>query len=154
MVFPVLADAALVAATLDGDDAPANVGALIREIVQLAERGGVTRFGDWALCAAVACALTEQLELFPHTAADTMSRWGAAALLIADRRFGEAADLLAEMGARADEALARLLSGRDLIAAGRATEGEAQLRRAIGFWQAVGATAYLAMAEDLLAKTA
>jgi class 3 adenylate cyclase/tetratricopeptide (TPR) repeat protein len=154
MIFPVLADAALVAATLDGADAAAHVGALIREIVQLAERGGVTRFGDWALCAAVTCALTGQLELFPHTGADTTSRWGAAALLIADRRFGEAADLLAGIGARADEALVRLLAGRQLVAEGRTAEGEAQLRRAIAFWQEVGATAYLGMAEELLAKTA
>jgi class 3 adenylate cyclase/tetratricopeptide (TPR) repeat protein len=154
MVFPVLADAALVAATLDDVQAAASVGALIREIIELAERGGVTRFGDWALCAAVACALTDQIELFPKAGADTTSRWGDAALLIADRRFEEAADLLADMGARADEALVRLLAGRDLIDAGHVAAGEVHLRRAIAFWQEVGATAYLGMAEELLARTA
>lgn len=70
------------------------------------------------------------------------------------RRHREAADKLALIGAKPEEALARLLAARSLIADGRRAEGEAELRPAVAFWNQVGATQLGALAEGLLAKIA
>jgi hypothetical protein len=61
---------------------------------------------------------------------------------------------LAALGARPEEAFARLLSARARIGHGNRADGEAELRRAIGFWNEVGATDHIAMAGAMLAKTA
>ncbi len=82
------------------------------------------------------------------------SRWLAPATLIAEERYGEAADELALLGARPEEALTRLLLAQARIADGHRAEGEAQLSRAIDFWRDVRAAHHAAMAERMLARTA
>jgi hypothetical protein len=74
--------------------------------------------------------------------------------MIADARYVEAADELADIGGRSQEALARLLAARALIREGSRPDAEAELRRAVAFWADAGATRLLALAEDLLARTA
>jgi class 3 adenylate cyclase/tetratricopeptide (TPR) repeat protein len=69
--------------------------------------------------------------------------WAEAAGAVLDGSFVEAADHLAEMGDAADEAYARLRSGRD-----------DQIRRAVEFYRSVGATRYIREGEALLAATA
>jgi hypothetical protein len=65
-----------------------------------------------------------------------------------------AAEVLASMGSKAEEAFARLVAGERLWAASRRHEAEAQLGRALAFHRSVGATAYVARAEALLRSTA
>ena len=69
--------------------------------------------------------------------------WLEAALAIAGGRIESAADILAEMGNVADEAYARLRSGRDH-----------EIRRALEFYRSVGATRYIEQGESMLAATA
>ncbi|HEX6673575.1 MAG TPA: BTAD domain-containing putative transcriptional regulator [Actinomycetes bacterium] len=76
----------------------------------------------------------------------------ARALLAGDP--GAAADRYARIGSRPDEARARLLDGRRLLAAGRPDLARAQLHRAAAFWRQVAATPLLREAETLAAMTA
>jgi class 3 adenylate cyclase/tetratricopeptide (TPR) repeat protein len=69
--------------------------------------------------------------------------WSEIATAIADGGFVRAADGLAEIGALAEEAYARLRAG-----------SEGQVRRALDFYRSVGATRYLREGEALLAATA
>jgi hypothetical protein len=77
----------------------------------------------------------------------------------AARRLGEghlleAADAFAAIPVARMEAEARLLAARELVAAGRRAEADAQLERALRFFRAARATSYLRKAEALLAATA
>jgi class 3 adenylate cyclase/tetratricopeptide (TPR) repeat protein len=77
------------------------------------------------------------------------SPWlGAARALIAGEP-SRAADLYARIGARPEEAGARLAAARLALAAGRAAEAEADLDAAAAFYREVGAYARLAEAEAL-----
>jgi tetratricopeptide (TPR) repeat protein len=78
------------------------------------------------------------------------SRWYEAGTAYVERRYTDAADVLAAIGARTDEAHARLRAGRELLADGRAQEAEAQIERALAFWRPVGAARYVRDAEALL----
>jgi hypothetical protein len=84
----------------------------------------------------------------------TPSRWLAAlrALLAGDA--ARAAEEYAQIGSRADEAVARLAAGRRLLAAGNPGQAQAQLEVAAAFWREVGATALLDQAASLLAAAA
>jgi hypothetical protein len=61
-----------------------------------------------------------------------------------------AAASYAEIGARPDEAYARLTAARRLLGDGRLAEGRTELDRALGFYREVGATTHLAAATELL----
>jgi class 3 adenylate cyclase/tetratricopeptide (TPR) repeat protein len=74
-----------------------------------------------------------------------------AARLALRGRVVEAADEFAKIGGMAEEAAVRLLAARRLIEAGRRTEGDAQLHRALAFYRAVGAVQVVREAEALLA---
>jgi hypothetical protein len=65
-----------------------------------------------------------------------------------------AADIYADLGAVALEAEVRLIAGEQLIESGRRSEGEEQLERALAFYRGVGAVAYVARGESLLAASA
>jgi class 3 adenylate cyclase len=62
-----------------------------------------------------------------------------------------AADLLEGTGEQPLQAELRLTAARELATAGRLPEAEAQLERARVFWRSVGATAYLRVADEILA---
>ncbi|HSF62165.1 MAG TPA: adenylate/guanylate cyclase domain-containing protein [Gaiellaceae bacterium] len=110
----------------------------------------------WVLDLAVAMAAAgrgvEFVERLPTLGPPT--RWAEAAELWARDAFERAADLLEEIGARPDEALARLRAAETLVAAGRRTEADEQLGRALGFFRSVGATRYIREGERLLAASA
>ncbi|HEY3764015.1 MAG TPA: adenylate/guanylate cyclase domain-containing protein [Gaiellales bacterium] len=154
MLYPTLAEAALVAATVGGPEASQRVASYAGEIERAVAGSDATRLGDWAIRLMAALGITGQLDRFTIAAAGDASRWAQAARLIAARRFDDGADMLAAFGARSDEALTRLLAGQADIAAGRGRQGDAQLRRAIAFFEQVGAVRWLEKAEALLAKTA
>ena len=87
-------------------------------------------------------------------AAEAPSRWVAGSRAVLEGRFVEAAEIYGGMPFRQAEAEARMRAVDSLRAAGRRTEADEQLVRALGFWRSVGATRYLREAEKLVAVTA
>ena len=79
--------------------------------------------------------------------------WLLAAKALATGAPLEAASILAGIGAKPDEALARLRASADLRAEGRAIDADEQLELALGFYRRVGATAFVREAERLLTTT-
>jgi hypothetical protein len=152
MLLPALADAALIAATAGEGDAGRQVADLFDELV--AAQAGADEGSFWSAEFALALALTGQPERFAVVTAEGPSRWLVVARLIAGERYGQAADELAAIGAGPEEALARMLAAQTRIDHGQRADGEAELQRAIDFWNQVGATHHTAMAEAMLAKTA
>jgi hypothetical protein len=152
VLFPTLADAALIAATSGDGDAGRRVAELFDELVE-ADPSKVT-WSYWSTVFALALALTDQPERLAGHDLKGPSRWSTAAKLIIEGRYAEAGDELGEVGGKPEQALARLLAARDLIRRGSRVEGEAELQRAVEFWAGVRATRYLAMAEALMAQTA
>jgi tetratricopeptide (TPR) repeat protein len=78
------------------------------------------------------------------------SPWQEAARAFVAGDPSRAAAIYAEIGARPDEAYARLTAARRLLGDGRRAEGRTELDRALGFYREVGATAHLATARELL----
>ena len=77
-----------------------------------------------------------------------------AARLVFAGRTVEAAEAYARFAGPAEEAPVRLLAARQLAEAGRRAEADVQLRRALAFYRAVGATHIVREAEALLAQPA
>jgi hypothetical protein len=65
----------------------------------------------------------------------------------------QAADILARVGARIDEADARVRAAEALIGDGRPEGADEQLERALAFYRRVGAIRYIREGEALLART-
>jgi hypothetical protein len=78
--------------------------------------------------------------------------WLEAGVAAAAGDFAGAAEVYQRIGARPDEAYARLKAAGTLLAQGRGGEASAQLERALAFFRAVGATAYEREARALLAQ--
>ena len=152
MLFPTLSDAALIASTSGDSDASRRVAELFDELVEAAP--DTVQGSYWSTGFALALALTDQPERLSVLDATGPSRWLSTASLIGQGRYAEAAHELAEIGARPEEALTRMLAGRGSIRAGDRADGEAELRRAVAFWASVGAAGYVEVAELLLARTA
>ncbi|MDQ3671337.1 MAG: hypothetical protein M3364_02710, partial [Actinomycetota bacterium] len=70
---------------------------------------------------------------------------------VLDRDFERAAELFAALGL-VDEGYARFKAGEKLLAEGRASEADAQLRKALAFFRSLGATRYIRKTEALLTK--
>jgi class 3 adenylate cyclase/tetratricopeptide (TPR) repeat protein len=79
--------------------------------------------------------------------------WVEAAQAIADGAYVRAADIYEKAGGRPLEAYTRLRAAAQLVDAGRRTEADAQLHRALAFWRSVGASRYVGEGEALLAAT-
>ena len=77
--------------------------------------------------------------------------WRAVCFATMERRYTDAADVLASIGVEHLQAQLRLLAAQRLAADGRRAEAWAELERARAFWTSVGATAYLREADDVLA---
>jgi tetratricopeptide (TPR) repeat protein len=80
--------------------------------------------------------------------------WVEAAKAIAHECFPRAVEQVARIGAPSVEAYTRLRAAEELAHAGRHAEAEEQLGRAPVFFRKVGATRYIAQAEELLAASA
>jgi DNA-binding SARP family transcriptional activator len=78
------------------------------------------------------------------------SPWQEAAQAYVAGDAARAAAVYARIGARPDEAYARLAAARRLLGQGRLAEGRSELDRALVFYREVGATAHLAEARELL----
>lgn len=94
----------------------------------------------------------EFLDALDHALMQTP--WHAAARHIALGDYVAAAGVYAEIGSLPDEAYARLRAASSLVSAGRRAEADAQLKLALPVFTQLGATAYTAEAESLLAATA
>jgi predicted ATPase/class 3 adenylate cyclase len=84
----------------------------------------------------------------------SVRRWREGVLLALEDDFRGAADMFEAMGGLAIEAELRLHAGARLIELGKRAEGEAELQKAIEFYDSVGAKHYAHRAADLLAKSA
>ena len=81
------------------------------------------------------------------------TRWIEAAGALAAGEAAEAARRYAAIGSLPDEAVARLMAGEALTAAGRRNEAEPELAHARRFFERVGAAAYIGRVERLPAAT-
>jgi class 3 adenylate cyclase/tetratricopeptide (TPR) repeat protein len=82
------------------------------------------------------------------------SPWRDAQLAVLDGDFSRAAAFFASVGYSGPEAEVHLLAAEALIGDGQRAEGESPLRKALAFYQSVGATFYVQRGEALLAETA
>ncbi len=78
------------------------------------------------------------------------SRWVIAGGMYLAGEYESAADLLDEIGALNHVAAARVAAAEAHLAAGRRTQADEQLGRALAFYRQVGATALIVEAEKLL----
>jgi class 3 adenylate cyclase/tetratricopeptide (TPR) repeat protein len=88
------------------------------------------------------------------TLIDKATPWLEAAWAIASGEPARAVEIYARIGARPDEALARLRAAEVLSAAGRRPEAAAELERALDFFRSVKATAAIEASARLLAASA
>ena len=79
------------------------------------------------------------------------SPWRRAAVAYVSGDPLAAAEIYGEMGARPNEAYARLRAAENLVREGRRAEADAELERALAFWRTAGATAYIGEGEALMA---
>jgi class 3 adenylate cyclase/tetratricopeptide (TPR) repeat protein len=86
--------------------------------------------------------------------ARSQTPWHDAARRIANGDLGGAAEVYREIGSIPDEAFARLRAAEDLARAGNRAEADRQLRLALPVFVQLGATAWAAEAEGLLAESA
>jgi len=84
----------------------------------------------------------------------TSTPWLEAGRAVATGDFAGAAAIYAEIGAREQEAKARLLAAERLVADGHRAEADAQLTPALDYFRRVRATAYIERGEALLAASA
>jgi predicted ATPase/class 3 adenylate cyclase len=94
----------------------------------------------------------ELLAAIERSPAQTL--WLEGARRIASGDFAGAAEVYAEITSVPDEAYARLRAAEQLIGSGHRAEADAQLRRAMPVLARLGATAWQAEAESLLAQSA
>ena len=80
--------------------------------------------------------------------------WHEAARHVGIGELVAAADVYAEIGSVPDEPYARLRAAGELVRAGRRGEADEQLRLALPVFAELGATAWVADAEALLAESA
>jgi class 3 adenylate cyclase/tetratricopeptide (TPR) repeat protein len=95
----------------------------------------------------------EFLESVSH-AEKVSTPWRKAAAAYASGDFSRAAEVYAGIGARPEEAYARLRAAESLVDDGRRAEADAELQSALSFWRSVGAAAYVREGEALLAEAA
>ena len=80
------------------------------------------------------------------------SRFTEAASAKLSRDFGQAAAIYADLGFASAEADTRLFAAEVLIGAGRITEGELELQKALAFYRSVGATFFTERGKALLTE--
>ena len=121
-------------------------------LVSLRERMGIRSFYWWHF-AAGALELDRADDFLEVAATAPDTPWVVAARAVVRRDFSQAVEVYEGIGARPQEAAARLRAAEERFAAGAHAEGEAELERALAFWRSVGATAYLEDAQALAAAS-
>jgi class 3 adenylate cyclase/tetratricopeptide (TPR) repeat protein len=146
-VLPILAGAARIATTVGWTD---RVDPLLDAFVEHAEPPG--NLSAWETYGAIGSADPERaarlLELAERGAP---SRWSDASRFTARGNHVAAADVLADMGARTDEAAARLRAATALAAGGEVAHAAVQAAFAAAFYDEVGAVFLAERARGLTA---
>jgi class 3 adenylate cyclase len=122
------------------------------ELIELSAKGGVLASFWTADCAEALLELGRGGDLSWLTGAETS--WRAAADHLLTGSYSAAADQYEAIGARPEEARARLRASSALVAGGRRTDAEGQLARALAFYRLVGASAYARAADSFLVTRA
>jgi class 3 adenylate cyclase len=149
-LYPALAFRARVHATTGQDG---EAAACADELLGLL-RGQPSFPSFWAIdIAIVLAALGRGAELSEASTRAPATRWLDAASAYVSGESGRAADVLAEIGARPEEAYARLEAATRALEQGKADELEREAEQALAFFRRVGAVAYCRAAEVLLAAT-
>ncbi len=132
---------------------PESAGLLLDELIgAMRERMGLRSFYWWHFAvAALELGLTEQFLAVAATAPGTP--WVEAGRAVVEGDFARAAAVYGRIGARSQEAAARLRAAEQQFDAGAQAAGEAELELALVFWRSVGASGYLGDAETLAAAS-
>jgi class 3 adenylate cyclase len=124
------------------------------ELLEWLRSGREMQFGviNLPLFASAALRLGLRDELAGALAAQLASRWTDAVVAYVAGDFAVAAEKLAAMGSKPDEAEARLRAAEQLAAQGRFGAIDEQLQPALAFYRAVGASRYVRECEALLVR--
>jgi len=149
MLYPALA---VRARLLCAAGSPLEAGEIVDELITLwAAKSSVFPASAWVVELAFALHALDRLGEFSRTAAALPSptKWLEAANAFAAGEYVVAADLLAEVGSRPDEALARLRAARALADDRRNGDADRELEPALAFFGEVNATGFLGVATAL-----
>jgi class 3 adenylate cyclase/tetratricopeptide (TPR) repeat protein len=149
MVCPALAVRARLLCAVGATDEAVD---LVGELIEMWEtKSNVFPAAAWVVELAFALDAVERADEFRSAAerAPDTTLWLAAANAFAAGDYAVAADLLAEVGSRPDEALVRLRSARALADEGRTGDAHRELEPALAFFAEVGASRFLNAAEAL-----
>jgi tetratricopeptide (TPR) repeat protein len=152
-IYPALA---FYAETLLAAGRREEAGLMCDELFAVASDEPVYALEDWATALALTLRALGRLDELPALLAEAPplgSPWRDAAEAVVAGDLVAAAEALRRAGDLARAATTRLVAAEDLLAEGRRREAEEQVRLAVEFHAAVGATAHLARAEALLAAT-
>ena len=152
ILFPALATRARV---LFDRGAKAEAETLVVDLLDRWRKNLFTTASEWlAYCASTIMALGRGPDVCALAeAAPAKTRWLEASVALFDDNAAEAARIYARIGAKPDEADARLLAAEGLLRGGRRDEAEAELSQALEFYRRVAATRMIREAEALLAPT-
>ena len=147
-LVPSLASSALTELFL-GHEPEAH--ALAKEtLAVLRENVDMSGAASWLAVAAAALGIREEFGEIVTRAPE--GPWKALLLAGAEGDVVRVADLYASFGGPSFAAHARLVAGKDLLAAGRYADGETQLELALDFFRSVDGTFFVERAESLLAQ--
>ena len=135
-----------------GHDGAAST--ILDEVIEVSADGGVLASFWIADLAEALHELGRLDDLSSLHGAGAPTRWLLAARHLLSGSYIEAADGYAAIGARPEEAKARLRASTALAAAGARSDAERELALALAFYRAVGAHWYVRAAESLLAAPA
>ena len=152
-INPSLAYEAYAALAL-GARAAAN--ALANELVEAWHATGIRQPHECAIAPWVFRELdrSEEVQEALEFEAKGATPWHEAARRVLSNDLAGAADTFAEIGSVPDEAYARLRAAEERVAAGDRAEADRQLRLALPVFAQLGATAWAAEGEALLAESA
>jgi class 3 adenylate cyclase/tetratricopeptide (TPR) repeat protein len=133
------------------ENRPAAAHELVDAALALSAR---TYPNDWIVLALLLADLGRAQDVVLEAAsARTSDPWAQVAAAIARGQLEQAADRLADIGARPLEAAVRLRAASALVEEGQRAEAAEQLQKALAFYRSVGATRYIREAEALLTET-
>jgi class 3 adenylate cyclase/tetratricopeptide (TPR) repeat protein len=128
--------------------------ALAGELLELWSDGGALPQLELADGAWLLTQLGRTAELEDAIERAVQTRWHDAARKIAAGDAAGAAEVYLEIGSVPEEAYARLRAAEDLVGSGQPAEADRQLQLVLPVLRKIGATAWQAEAESLLAKSA
>ena len=134
----------------------AEAGALADELVETWSRIGIRQPHELSVAPWAFRELGRSQQVLEALASETggLWRWHQAAKQIASDDLVGAAETFEQIGSVPDEAYTRLKAAEALVAVGNRAEADRQLRFALPVFAHLGATAWTAQGEALLAESA